>query len=103
MTRISFWRGWARATTCRSVLKHGHSSSSGSDGRCRITCRSCFIEALRALQAGDRRALKNIAPEIRTTAEIFYDGIVARLKKLPEKTRRRPLPKLKQTRSRRRR
>ncbi|MEI7819826.1 MAG: tetratricopeptide repeat protein [Verrucomicrobiota bacterium] len=58
-----------------------------------------WVEALRALQLGDRRALQNIAPEIRTTAEVFYDGIERRLKKLPEKTRRRPLPKPKRTRS----
>ena len=60
-----------------------------------------WVEALRALHAGDRRALQNIAPEIRTTAEVFYDGIESRLKKLPEKTRRRPLADLKRTRSRR--
>jgi len=49
-----------------------------------------WVEALRALQIGDRRALQNIAPEIRVTAEIFYDGIERRLLKLPAKTRRRP-------------
>lgn len=48
-----------------------------------------WVEALRALQIGDRRALQNIAPEIRVTAEIFYDGIERRLVKLPAKTRRR--------------
>lgn len=48
-----------------------------------------WVEALRALQIGDRRALQNIAPEIRITAEIFYDGIERRLIKLPAKTRRR--------------
>ena len=61
-----------------------------------------WVEALRALHAGDRRALQNIAPEIRITAEVFYDGIESRLKKLPEKTRRRPVPKPKQTRVKRR-
>jgi hypothetical protein len=63
---------------------------------------SSWVEALRAHHLGDRRALQNIAPEIRTAAEIFYDGIESRLKKLPEKTRRRPLTKPKRTRSRRR-
>jgi tetratricopeptide (TPR) repeat protein len=50
-----------------------------------------WVEALRALQIGDRRALQNVAPEIRVTAEVFYDGIEQRLLKLPAKTRRRPL------------
>ena len=57
-----------------------------------------WVEALRALQIGDRRALQNIAPEIRITAEVFYDGIEKRLLKLPEQTRRRPLPKANGTR-----
>jgi DNA-binding MarR family transcriptional regulator len=48
-----------------------------------------WVEALRALQIGDRRALQNIAPEIRVTAEVFYDGIERRLMKLPAKTCRR--------------
>ena len=57
-----------------------------------------WVEALRALHMGDRKALQNIAPEIRSTAEEFYDGIERRLLKLPEKTRRRPLPKPKKSR-----
>jgi hypothetical protein len=57
------------------------------------------VEALRALQIGSRQALQNIAPEIRATAEIFYDGIERRLLKLPEKTRRRPITKPKTKRS----
>ena len=56
-----------------------------------------WVEALRALQIGDRRALQNIAPEIRITAEVFYDGIEKRLLKLPEQTRRRPRPKAART------
>lgn len=51
-----------------------------------------WVEAVRAAQIGDRRALQNVAPEIRTTAEVLYDGIELRLGKLPEKTRRRRLP-----------
>lgn len=62
-----------------------------------------WVEAVRALHIGDRRALQNVAPEIRTSAEVFYDRIERRLNRLPAKTRRRPLPKAKQTRSRRRR
>lgn len=52
-----------------------------------------WADALRALNAGDRRALKNSAPEIRATAEIFFDRIDGYLQKLPETTRRRPAPK----------
>ena len=59
-----------------------------------------WVEALRAHHLGDRRALQNIAPEIRIAAEIFFDGIESRLKKLPDKTRRRPLPKTKTPRLR---
>jgi len=60
-----------------------------------------WVEALRAHQLGDRRALQNIAPEIRTSAEVFYDGIERLLKKLPEKTRRRPLAKPRKPRAHR--
>jgi tetratricopeptide (TPR) repeat protein len=58
-----------------------------------------WVEALRAHHLGDRRALQNIAPEIRTAAEIVFDTIEKRLKKLPEKTRRRPLARPKRTRA----
>jgi len=60
-----------------------------------------WVEAWRALLLGDRRALQNVAPEIRATAQVFYDGIDARLMKLPEKTGRRPLPKARRSRQRR--
>ncbi|HUF63759.1 MAG TPA: hypothetical protein VMN36_16905 [Verrucomicrobiales bacterium] len=52
-------------------------------------------------KAGDRRALQNIAPEIRATAEVLYDGIERRLLALPERTRLRPPAKAKRRRSRR--
>ena len=58
------------------------------------------VPILRALQTAERRALQNIAPEIRTTAEVFYDRIERLLKKLPEKTRRRPPEKLRSSRRR---
>jgi len=45
-------------------------------------------------------AYQNIAPEIRTIAKVFYDRIERLLKKLPEKTRRRPLEKLRSSRRR---
>ena len=61
-----------------------------------------WVEALRALQAGDRRMLQNVAPEIRSAAEIFYDGIESRLMKLPEKTRRLPAVLPKKARAKRR-
>lgn len=51
-----------------------------------------WYEAINALHLGDRRYLQNIAPEIRITAEKFYDQIERRLNVLPASTRRRTLP-----------
>lgn len=48
-----------------------------------------WFEALKALHLGDRKHLLNIAPEIRITADNFYDQINCRLKGLPKSTRRR--------------
>ena len=61
-----------------------------------------WYEALKALHLGDRDYLLNIAPEIRITAEALYDAIKERLDKLPESTRRRPLPKAVKKRGKRR-
>ena len=57
-----------------------------------------WVEAVRAVQIGDKKALQNAAPEIRVTAEQLFDGIERRLNQLPESTNRRP--KKKKTRSR---
>ena len=93
---------WLRASAVLLHLNYGAELLTFLDQRGDTVARlRPWVEALRALHAGDRRALQNIAPEIRTTAEVFYDGIESRLKKLPEKTRRRPLADLKRTRSRR--
>ncbi len=51
-----------------------------------------WYEALAALQAGDRRHLQNVAPEIRPIAEAYFDQIEKRLNNLPEQTRRRVVP-----------
>lgn len=48
-----------------------------------------WFEALRALQAGDRRLLLNVAPEIRTVAEWYFDEIERRRKNLSRSTRSR--------------
>lgn len=94
---------WLRASAVLLHLNFGAALLAFLDQRGDTAARlRPWVEALRAHNLGDRRALQNIAPEIRTAAEIFYDGIASRLKKLPEKTRRRPLPKPKRTRSRRR-
>jgi hypothetical protein len=45
-----------------------------------------FYEGLRAVVGGDKRMLLNVAPEVRVTAERFYDLIEARRQALPEKT-----------------
>jgi tetratricopeptide (TPR) repeat protein len=93
---------WLRASAVLLHLNYGAELLDFLDQRGDTARLRPWVEALRALHIGDRRALQNIAPEIRTTAEFFYDGIEERLKKLPEKTRRRPLPKEKKTRKRRR-
>ncbi len=59
-----------------------------------------WVEAVRAVRIGDKKALQNIAPEIRITAEELYDGIERRLKQLPESTSRRPVKKQKKSRKR---
>ena len=92
---------WLRASAVLLHLNYGAELLAFLDQRGDTERLRPWVEALRAHQSGDRRALQNIAPEIRTTAEIFYDGIESRLKKLPEKTRRRPLPKPQRTRARR--
>jgi tetratricopeptide (TPR) repeat protein len=92
---------WLRASAVLLHLNYGAELLTFLDERGDTARLRPWVEALRAHHLGDRRALQNIAPEIRTAAEIFYDGIESRLKKLPEKTRRRPLPKPKRTRSKR--
>jgi tetratricopeptide (TPR) repeat protein/DNA-binding MarR family transcriptional regulator len=96
---------WLRASAVLLHLNYGGNLLVFLDERGATARLRPWVEALRALHLGDRRALQNIAPEIRTTAEIFYDGIESLLKKLPEKTRRRPVTKSakpKRTRSRQR-
>jgi hypothetical protein len=93
---------WLRASAVLLHLNYGAELLSFLDERGDTARLRPWVEALRALHLGDRRALQNIAPEIRTTAETFYDGIESRLKRLPEKTRRRPLPKPMKTKRRRR-
>lgn len=90
---------WLRASAVLLHLDYGAELLAFLDQRGDTVRLRPWVEAVRAHQLGDRRALQNIAPEIRM---ILYDGIESRLKKLPEKTRRRPLAKPKRTRSRRR-
>jgi tetratricopeptide (TPR) repeat protein/DNA-binding MarR family transcriptional regulator len=92
---------WLRASAVLLHLNYGAELLAFLDERGDTARLRPWVEALRAHHLGDRRALQNVAPEIRTAAEIFYDGIESRLKKLPEKTRRRPLPAVKKTRARR--
>ena len=93
---------WLRASAVLLHLNHGVELLAFLDERGDTARLRPWVEALRALQFGDRRVLQNIAPEIRTTAEIFYDGIESRMKKLPKKTRRRPVKEAKQPRRKRR-
>jgi hypothetical protein len=93
---------WTQASAVLLHLNYGAELLAFLDERGDTARLRPWVEALRAHHLGDRRALQNIAPEIRTAAEIFYDGIESRLKKLPETTRRRPLATTKRTRSKRR-
>lgn len=93
---------WLRASAVLLHLNYGAKVLALLDERGDTVRLRPWVEAFRALHLGDRRALQNVAPEIRTTAETFYDGIESRLRKLPEKTRRRPAAKPKQSRTRRR-
>ncbi len=93
---------WLRASAVLLHLNYGAELLALLEQRGDTARLRPWVEALRAHHLGDRRALLNIAPEIRTSAEILYDGIQSRLEKLPEKTRRRPLVKPKRVRSRRR-
>jgi len=93
---------WLRASAVLLHLNYGAELLTFLDERGDTARLRPWVEALRALQVGDRRLLQNIAPEIRTTAEIFYDGIESRMKKLPEKTRRRPVARAKASRRKRR-
>jgi len=92
---------WLRASAVLIHLNYGEQLLAFLDERGDTARLRPWVEAIRAVQIGDRRALQNVAPEIRTTAEVFYDGIERRLVKLPEKTNRRPKAPAKKARSRR--
>ncbi len=85
---------WLRTSAVLLHLNYGAELIAFLDERGENSRLRPWVEALRAAQLGDRRALQNIAPEVRITAEIFFDGIERRLKQLPAKTRRRPVPKV---------
>jgi len=92
---------WLRASAVLLHLNYGAELLAFLEQRGDTARLRPWVEALRAHHLGDRRALQNIAPEIRTSAEIFYDGIQQRVDKLPDKTRRRPLSTPKATRQKR--
>jgi tetratricopeptide (TPR) repeat protein len=95
--------GWMRSSAVILHLNYGSRfvellRERGDDARLRP-----WYEALKALEAGDRRYLQNLAPEVRPVAEVQFDEIERRLQQLPEHTRRRPLPEApKPSRKRRR-
>lgn len=94
---------WLRASAVLLHLNYGAELLAFLDERGDTARLRPWVEALRAHHLGDRRALQNIAPEIRAVAEVFYDGIQRRLERLPQKTRRRPLATVNRTHSRGRR
>lgn len=81
---------WMRASAVLLHLNYGEEFLSYLEQRGDNARLRPWFEALKAFHLGDRRHLQNIAPEVRTAAEKFYDEIECRLKNLPEKTRRRP-------------
>jgi tetratricopeptide (TPR) repeat protein/DNA-binding MarR family transcriptional regulator len=81
---------WLRASAVLVHLNYGSDllallKERGDDVKLRP-----WYEALAALIAGDKSRLQNVAPEIRNIAEILYDNMERRLKKLPLSTNRRP-------------
>jgi hypothetical protein len=81
---------WLRASAVLVHLNYGPDllallKERGDDAKLRP-----WYEALAALIAGDKSRLQNVAPEIRNIAEILYDNMERRLKKLPLSTNRRP-------------
>jgi len=91
---------WLRASAVLIHLNYGEELLSFLDERGDTARLRPWVEAVRAVQIGDKKALQNIAPEIRTTAEELYDGIERRLFQLPESTNRRPVKKPKKSRKR---
>ena len=81
---------WLRASTVLLHLNYGESLLACLRERGDETRLRPWYEALAALDAGERRMLQNLAPEIRVTAEAYFDQIEKRLKALPAKTCRRP-------------
>src|ERR1700754_5297398 len=69
-------------------------SSSGNAVRLRP-----WAEAIRAINAGDKRALQDIAPEIRTVGERLFDRISEYLKLLPRPLQSPKPAKIRRTRS----
>jgi hypothetical protein len=87
---------WLRAAAVFIHLNYGSALLEFLGGLGDVVARlRPWVEAIRAVEIGDKRALRNIAPEIRVTAEVLFDGIEARLSKLPPGTGRRPKPERK--------
>ncbi len=82
------WDDWMRASAVYFHLGLGsrlidYLRESGYNRRLRP-----WFEALVAIGQGNRAALMNVAPEVRNTAEHYFDQIRKRLECLPEKTKR---------------
>jgi len=93
---------WIHASAVMLHLNYGTELLHFLDERGETARLRPWVEALRALDRGERRALRNVAPEVRTSAEVFYDCIESRMNELPAHTRRRPVAKVQRARSRRR-
>lgn len=91
---------WLRCSAVLLHLNYGTELLEFLDERGDTARLRPWVEALRAVQIGNKKALQNVAPEIRVTAEQLYDGIERRLNQLPESTNRRPKKKKTQSRKR---
>ncbi len=84
---------WLHASAVLLHLNYGADLLAFLDERGDTARLRPWVEALRALHIGDRRALQNIAPEIRPTAEVLHDGIERRLQTPPASTCRKIAPR----------
>jgi hypothetical protein len=89
---------WIRASAVLLHLNYGSELVAFLEERGEHRRLRPWFEAVRALHLGDRRLLKDLAAEIRPTAEWFFDAIEKRLAALPAATRRRPVPATKPNR-----
>ena len=100
ITSSSPWNSedWLQTGAMLIHLNYGEELLEFLDGQGVTAKLRPWVEAVRAAQIGNKKALQNVAPEIRITAEQLYDSIERRLNQLPESTNRRPKKKMARSR-----